>query len=284
MAGTTERAGRGATRRLIVNADDYGLTPGVSSGILDAHAAGFVTSTSMMVRCVGWEDGVARLRSAPGLGVGLHFNLLVGAPLAAAPSLRGPSGAFLSLGALARRALSGGVRARDVAAECEAQLAALAGAGIRPTHIDSHRHTHALPVVHAAVARVAAARGLPLRRPVESALRFGAHPIGQGRRALIVWSWRVSSAGAPPIRAPDRFIGMSLQGGRHFAARLARVLDTLRAGTTELMVHPGRVDDALLGLDGYTWAREGERSALVDPALAGRVRRLGIALVHFGAL
>ncbi len=238
----------------------------------------------MMVHGPGWDDGIARARATPTLGVGLHFNLLVGAPLTAAPSLRRPTGEFLSLGALARRTVLGTVRADDVAAECEAQLAALAAAGIRATHIDSHRHMHALPVVHAAVARVAAARDLPLRRPVESWHRFGAGPGGQARRALVTWSWRLSSLGAPPTRAPDHFIGMSLQGGQRFASRLAHVLATLPVGTTELMVHPGRVDDALAAIDAYTWPRERERAALTDPAVVALFLRHQISLVNFNAL
>ncbi|MGA9837661.1 MAG: ChbG/HpnK family deacetylase [Gemmatimonadaceae bacterium] len=268
----------------MVNADDFGLSPAVTAGILEAHAAGTVSSTSMMVHCPGWDDAAARARATSTLGVGLHFNLLLGTPLTAAASLRRPTGEFLSLGALARRALRGALRTDDIVAECEAQLAALAGAGIRVTHIDSHRHTHALPVVHGAVARVAVAHGLPLRRPVESPLRFGGDPAGQVRGALVAWSWRLSSIGAPPTHAPDHFIGMSLQGRRRFASRLAHVLGSLPCGTSELMVHPGRVDAALAAIDGYTWPRERERAALTDPALVALFQRFEIALVDFSAL
>jgi len=256
----------------------------VTSGILEAHAAGTVTATSMMVHCPGWDDGVLRARATPSLEVGLHFNLLVGEPLTAAPSLRGPTGEFLGLGALVRRALRGAIPAAEVAAECEAQLAAMAGAGIRVTHIDSHRHTHTLPVIHGAVARVAAARGLPLRRPVESPRWFASDVPSQLHRAVVAWAWRVSAIGAPRTSSPDHFVGIALQGGHRFAGRLARVLDRLPPGTTELMVHPGGVDDALVAIDGYTWQRERERDVLTAPALGAELRRRGIALVGFGAL
>ena len=120
-----------ARRRLIVNADDFGFTPAVTAGILEAHAAGAVTSTSMMVRCPGWNDGVRRARATPTLGVGLHLNLLVGVPLAAVPSLTDArSGRFVPLATMVRRALLGRIDAGEVTAECEAQLAALADAGI----------------------------------------------------------------------------------------------------------------------------------------------------------
>ena len=238
----------------------------------------------MMVHCYGWEDGVRQARTTPTLGVGLHLNLLVGSPLTAAASLRNARGAFLPLGALVRKTLRGAIRGAEVVAECEAQLAALQGAGIRVTHIDSHRHTHALPVIRRAVAEVAAVRGLPLRRPVESHRRFPNDIPSQLHRALIAWSWRVTSVGAPPTRAPDHFIGVSMQGSERFADRLRKVIDTLPAGTTELMVHPGYVDEALSGADGYTWQREREREALTAPALREQLRRREIALIGFGAL
>ena len=75
----------------------------------------------MMVHCPGWEDGVRQARATPTLGVGLHFNLLVGSPLTAAASLRNARGEFLSLGALVRKTLRGAIRDTDVTAECEAR-------------------------------------------------------------------------------------------------------------------------------------------------------------------
>src|ERR1035437_9817019 len=207
-----------APRRLIVNADDFGLTPAVTAGILEAHAAGTVTSTSMIVRCAGWEDGVRQARITPTLGVGLHLNLLVGTPLAPVPSLTDArSGLFLPLATIVRRALSGRIDAGEVTAECEAQLAALRDAGIRCTHIAPHRHVHALPVIRRAVAAVAAGLGLPLRRPVESHFRAAGGVRSQIHRGLIGVAWRVTRAGAGRARAPAPLLCVSLQGTRRVA-------------------------------------------------------------------
>ena len=272
-------------RRLIVNADDFGFTPAVTAGILEAHAAGTVTSTSMMVRCAGWDDGVRRAKATPSLEVGLHLNLLVGAPLAAVPSLTDRrSGRFLSLPAMVARALARRIDAGEVTAECEAQLMALGNAGIGCTHIDSHRHTHALPVIRGAVAAVAARRSLALRRPLESHFRLAGGLTSQLHRAVIGAAWWASVIRAPRTRCADHFIGVSLQGGRRFAAGLASAIDGLAAGTTELMVHPGRVDAALTAVDGYTWQRELELAALTSPGLRERLRRDHIDLVGFRAL
>ncbi|MFI5231430.1 MAG: carbohydrate deacetylase [Gemmatimonadales bacterium] len=274
-----------AARRLIVNADDFGIAPAVTAGILEAHAAGTVTATSMMVRCAGWEDGVRQAKATPGLEVGLHLNLLVGAPLATVPSLTDRrTGRFLPLRAIVVRALARRIDAGEVTAECEAQLMALGNAGIGCTHIDSHRHVHALPVIRGAVAAVAARRGLPLRRPLESHARMAGGVPSQLHRAVIRAAWVAGGVGAPRTRAADHFIGVSLQGGRRFAARVEAAIDALVPGTTELMVHPGHVDDALTAADGYTWQRKLELAALVSPALGERLRRGDVKLIGFRAL
>ena len=272
-------------RRLIVNADDFGFTPAVTAGILEAHAAGTVTSTSMMVCCAGWEDGVRQAKATSALEVGLHFNLLVGAPLAAVPSLTDRrTGRFLSLPAIVARALAHRIDRGEVMAECEAQLMALGNAGIGCTHIDSHRHTHALPVIRRAVAAVAARRSLPLRRPLESHFRAALNPRSQLHRAVVAAAWVTAGVGAARTRAADHFVGISLQGARRFATRVEVVIDALSPGTTELMVHPGRVDDALVSADGYTWQREIELAALTSPRLRERLRRGDVKPTGFRAL
>src|SRR2546422_8866289 len=153
--------GGGATpdeRRLVVNADDFGFSAGVNRGILEAHAAGVVSSVSVLVNTPGWPDARDRLRAIGGtLGVGLHLNLTTGAPLTTAPSLTTPPpiARFHSLAALVARALTGRLDPAHVAAECVAQLARLREAGVRVTHIDSHRHVHALPGVWGVVIETA---------------------------------------------------------------------------------------------------------------------------------
>ncbi len=276
---------RAAVTKLIVNADDFAFTPAVTEGILAAHHAGSVTSTSMMVHCPGWDDGVRQAQATPSLGVGLHLNLLVGAPVTRAKTLLDrANGRFATLSEIVTRALTGRLDSGEVEAECEAQLQALRDAGITPTHIDSHRHTHALPMIHTAVARVANRHHVPLRRPIESHRRFPSDVASQLHRAVIAASWRVTSLAAPRTNAPDHFIGVSMQGGERFASQLATVLDALPHGTVEMMVHPGGVDDALRAVDGYTWQRERERDALCSAAVRERLQRGDIALMNFAAL
>src|SRR3989442_5461337 len=144
--------GGGATpdeRRLVVTAGDFGFSAGVNRGILEAHAAGVVSSVAVLVNSPGWPGARDWLRAmGEDLGVGLPLNLTTGAPLTTAPSLMSPRpGRFHSLAALVSRALTGRLDPAHVAAECAAQLARLREAGVRVTHIDSHRHVHVLPGV-----------------------------------------------------------------------------------------------------------------------------------------
>jgi predicted glycoside hydrolase/deacetylase ChbG (UPF0249 family) len=271
--------------RLIVNADDFGFTPAVTAGIMEAHLAGTVGSTSMMVHCPGWDDAVRQARMTSTLDIGLHLNLLVGRPLVAARSLTDPrTGSFLPLGTIVRRALIGALDSGEIEAEVTAQIAALTDAGIRCTHIDSHRHTHALPVIRGAVARVAQRLGLPLRRPVESHMRLAGGLGSQLHRGVIGASWRVTSIGAPRTRAPNYFNGVTMQGSGDFAGHFIRTIDTLAAGTTEIMVHPGHVDDALVAIDSYTHPREREVAALTSPAVRERLSREDLHVINFSEL
>lgn len=279
MAATTDRP------RLIINADDFGLAPGVNVGIAEAHSAGTVSSTSMMVHCPGWHDALRTRRTVPTLDIGLHFNVLLGTSITTARTLIDPRrGQFLPLGSLVQRALLRAVSSAEIEAECEAQLAALRAEGIVVTHIDSHRHTHALPVFRGAVARVAARHGLPLRRPTESLVPLAPDVSSVLHRALVATAYRVTSPGAAVTRSADHFTGIALQGADDFASRMLRTLATLRDGTTELMVHPGRVDAALTRVDAYTAARERELGVLTSPAVRDRLAAGDITCIRFTEL
>ena len=278
------------SRLLVINADDLGFSPGVNRGIIEAHDAGSVSSASMMVNAPAFAEAVALAQSRrPRLGVGLHLNLVTGRPLADAPSLTDPrTGQFHSLGELARRALSGRVRADDVRRECDAQLRALAAAGLVATHLDSHRHAHALPGILPAVAASAHEAGVhwvrrPLDRPsvsdaVASAKMLALHAAW--RRALV----DVDRAHLPLLARAPYFRGIMLQGNPNVEARLLHLLDHLPAGPTELMMHPGYDDATLAAQDPYRHEREREVTGLSAPAVRARLQRGDIRVVSFAEL
>ena len=249
-------------RFLVVNADDFGLTPGVSRGILAAHRRGIVTSTTAMVNLAADPDLDAEAAGRPALGLGLHLNLTWGMPVslpAAVPSLVDAEGRLSrDPGAVAARARPDDVR-REVAAQIEAFSRRF---GRAPTHLDSHHHVHREPEVAEVVVAAALGAGLPVRSP------------GAGVRA---------AAERHGVRTPDHFVGGDSPAPFWTAARLVATLAALAAGVTELMCHPGHYD-AALAWSRYGPEREAELAALCDPEVRATIERLDIRLVHFGTL
>ncbi|CAN5835458.1 hypothetical protein BH11GEM1_BH11GEM1_06610 [soil metagenome] len=277
-------------RLLVTNADDFGFAPGVNRGIVEAHEAGTLSSASMMVNTPAFAAAAALARErVPTLGVGLHLNLLAGHPLSAVPTLTNRhDGLFHSLGTLARHALTGRVSASDVRRECDAQLGALAAQGIRITHLDSHRHTHALPGVLPAVLASARAAGVHIvRRPLDKPTLRDA--VASAKMLVLHAAWRSALFG---VAAEDRaavthapgFRGIALQGAPDVQARLLALLDHLPHGATEIMMHPGYDDAILASLDPYRSERERDVAALCSAAVRTRLARGDIRLVRFDEL
>jgi predicted glycoside hydrolase/deacetylase ChbG (UPF0249 family) len=272
--------------RLIINADDFGLSEGINRGILEAFDAGALRSTSIMVGAPAFEDAV-RGACAAGhrLGVGLHFTLTAGRPLTRSPSLTDEPGDFLTPVALLGRALRGGVVANEVAAECMAQIARARAAGIRLTHLDGHHHAHLVPRIAATVRRVVEAERIPaVRRPSESLFRPSNWWRRVPQRILIGALELLNDPRDWPTRTTDHFVGSALLGDSRFHERLLEALQSLERGTTELMVHPGYVDGPLPDDDSYTSEREVELRALLSADVLGRLHGGKIRLTHFGEL
>ncbi|HEY6808967.1 MAG TPA: ChbG/HpnK family deacetylase [Gemmatimonadales bacterium] len=276
------------TRRLVINADDFGLSEGVNRGIVEAHLAGTVTSTSLLVNLPAFADALRCRLRAPKLGVGLHFNLTAGPPVA--PPERVPSlcdratGQFVSLRRLIARTLAGRVVPAEVTLECEAQLARLRAAGVRVTHIDSHRHVHLLPGIWKAVRDTAERAGIPVVRvPFDAEAWIGRRPSAFAEQLSLRAAYRI--AGGKGLRAPvDHFRGTSLFAVPNFREHLLALLDQIPAGVTELMVHPGYADDEILRWDTYTAPRERELAALTDARVRSRLAAGDFTLTTFEAV
>ncbi len=239
-----------------------------------------------MVNTPAFAEAASLAREqVPTLGVGLHFNLLTGKPLTEVPSLVDTrTRAFVSLGELTRRAVMGSIVEADVRRECDAQLAALSRAGIATTHIDSHRHTHALPSVLAPVLASARAAGVRVvRRPLDQLV---SDPVTSAKMLVLHASWRVASRALSPddralLDKSPNFRGIALQGAPDVEARLLSLLDRLPDGATEIMLHPGYDDAVLAAQDPYRAEREREVRALMSPAVRARLTRGDIQLSTF---
>lgn len=245
-------------KTLVVTADDFGLSPGVVDGILEAHERGIVTSTSLLVNAPAAGDAFRAARETPSLAVGLHFVLSFGEPLGP----REPLAGLLDDDGRFRRPLGPAheaARAEHVSRELGAQLEHFeASVGRPPTHIDGHHHVHALPGVLEAVIVEAKARGVPVRAP------------GAPSRD------RLRSSG---VRTTDAFVSTFFGEGQVDEPALLGLLDELAEGTTELMCHPARPDERLGSLSSYVEPRAAELEALVSPSVRRAIVERGIALV-----
>ena len=249
-------------RALIVNADDFNLTAGVSRGIAEAHQAGIVSSTTVMVNLPGLRENLRHIQDLPMLGLGLHLNLTFGPPVSPAEKLRsllGSDGLFVRDPAWQLQVGD----PEEIAREWDAQLEAfLTAVGRPPTHLDTHHNLHArLP---------ASGIALDLARRLHIPLR----PVTAAVRASMV------AAGLP---VPSRLIGDIAAGPYWTVTRLLQCLDQLAEGVTELCCHPGRFDEALL-VSRYNRQREAELQALIDPAVRQRLLDRGVALLTYADL
>lgn len=246
-------------RTLIVNADDFGLTRGVSRGILDAHAKGIVTSTTLIVnRPI--EPALIDELKASGLGVGLHMNLTLGAPVASATrvaSLVDAEGKFI------RDAREAAKRAnRDEARiELGTQIDVFRKiVGEFPTHLDTHHHIGRHEPILELVLEFARAIKVPVRSQ-DDQVRAAARRLR--------------------LRTPDHFMGESGPEPCWSPERVLEHLAALPGGVTELMTHPGYFDEDL-AYSRYGPQRETELAGLTDTRAREAVTREGIRLAHFG--
>lgn len=280
-------------KRLIVNADDFGLHESVNRGIQQAHQGGVVTSTSLMAGGAAFKDAVDRARACPELGVGVHLTL-VGARPVAPPSqvaslLDGHGGFCSSYPLFLARALRGGVRLTEVERELTAQIEKILRAGLVPSHLDSHQHLHVVPGIAAVVMRLARRFSIKaLRIPAEPLLFLGETGLSPGRIAgrtgltLLARRFRSRAVGAGFL-VPDHFFGM-LAGGQMREPVLLPILGRLTEGVTEIMTHPGCRDDALAAEYSWGYHWEEELQALCSPAVRTEIRQRDIRLISFREL
>jgi predicted glycoside hydrolase/deacetylase ChbG (UPF0249 family) len=272
-----------SAKRLIVNADDFGLTAGVNAGIVEAFERGILRSTTLMANGPAFDDAARLARQTPGLDVGCHLVLIGGRPLTE-PASRFPDSATELL-----RRLFGRYSVEWIEREFIAQIGKIVSAGIDPTHLDSHKHTHLAPPVLEAVLRVASRFGIRwIRRPFDlplTAARNGgswkAKIVARAVRPLAnrferkLRTARLHSTGA--------FAGFQMTG-RFRSAQLAALIHALPEGLTEFMCHPGRCDGELRAMPTrLTDSRQEELAALTSGEVLQAIREAGVEVTSFAA-
>lgn len=257
---------------LTVTADDFGLAPEVNEAVERAHREGILTAASLMVAEPHAADAVARARTMPGLGIGLHLTLVEGSavlPRAAIPDLIGADGRLrtdlASYGATIFFRPS--VR-RQVAAEIEAQFRAFAATGLPLHHVDAHKHFHLHPTIAGLLLEIGPRFGMTrLRVPVEpiDVLRK-VEPIRPGLEARLAAPYakllrgRAKRAG---LSVPDRVLGLAWSGAMTHD-RVTGLLRNLPSGDTELYTHPALAGGFAGAAPGYRYREE------LDALLAAR--------------
>lgn len=272
-----------ARSRLIVNADDFGLHPGINAGILKAHREGIVTSASLSPNGAAFADAAQQAKATPGLAVGIHLTLVGEPPLsdpASLPTLA-PDGRLPHyFTTLFRRLLLGRISHDEIEREMAAQVARVVDAGILVSHLDSHQHVHLHPTLLPIAMRVA-------RRFAIRAVRAAREVFAlSGIRPALLSLFARRAAGrlrANDLRTPDACLGLADTGSLD-EARLAQLLGALPEGVSELICHPG-IGGAAIAREypwGFRW--DDETRALSQPGLREQLVGKGVALISYREL
>ncbi len=279
------------TKRLIVNADDFGRTPGVTEGILRAHREGIVTSTTALMNMPGAASGLMRAKEdCPRLGLGVHLVFTSGRPLLPGEwvgSLVDAHGYFLSQEAIL--ADPERLDLGELKSELKAQIKTFHNAvGRPPDHLDAHHFVHILPRFFEVYLELVKEAGVPTRLPfprnekelAQSSLELGMPP--DQLRAIIRADWALLEK--YPARSTDHYI-MSFFGEEAVTlTHLLHILDGLNDGSTELMTHPGLADEMLRQQSSYNVQREKELGLLCHPTIKQHIADLGVQLITFANL
>jgi predicted glycoside hydrolase/deacetylase ChbG (UPF0249 family) len=255
---------------LIPNADDFGYTRDVNEGIIHAHRQGILTATTLMATGTAFEHAVGLARENPALDVGVHLVLV------------GSEGFPPTVAQLIQQIARRRIRIYD---ELAAQVRKVQSAGIQPTHLDTHKHTHLLPPVLNAVARIAAEFKIPwIRRPFDLPLHGGSAPW---RRQAVSKTLGFARASFHRVldryqcRATDHFAGFQITG-HYDAAELALLIRQLPEGSTEFMCHPGFCTQELQAArTRLKESRRRELDALTSAEVRNAIEESNVTLVRY---
>ena len=284
------------TKRLIVNADDYGWTRGITDGILKAHHDGIVTSTSMMVNREVSEYALEQMKLAPKMSVGIHLTLCEGSPVLPAeqvPTLVDGDGRFYSHEEAVRRLWKKRFSASEIEAEFRAQIRWMKDRGVTPTHADSHHHAHLYPTAVFAFHRAVKKEGIrrvrsPRHRYFPKDRLVGQHG-GSTLRQLVAASYSsyVQGIVLGDFRSPDsclvyhpRFRGKL----SHIDQGLRSALEHCGSGTYELSCHPAFPEAGFSERDPISERRKLELDVFCNNTLRDLVMCNGIKLISYADL
>jgi hopanoid biosynthesis associated protein HpnK len=279
-------------RRLIVNGDDFGLSPQVNAGIIHAHRHGILTNTSLMVTAPAWQDAVALAKDTPSLGVGLHLTLVQGRAALSPhllPDITHLGGHFSNNPTLAGLRYFFSRRAGEqVRAECRAQIEKFLATGLTLAQVDGHLNIHMHPVVLNVLLDLAKEYGIKAMRLTREDLRTslaldGRHGLRK-RWESVIFTF-LSQAAERKLRAceiifPNALFGLHQSGDlneRYFLGLLSK----LQEGVTELYCHPSFLPCREVQRWTPTYRRDVELATLISPAVRAAVVDQGVTLISY---
>jgi hopanoid biosynthesis associated protein HpnK len=280
-------------RRIVINADDFGLCEGVNKGIAEAHSKGVLTSATLMVNMPAAKKAVDLAKHLPKLGVGVHLNLTNGKPLCQDEDVKrllNAEGDFgLSPGKLAIASIVTGKVRAAIETELAAQIQWVIDRGIKPTHLDSHKHIHSFPAIFRIVCRLAERFKIP-------AIRFTYEPKqvcrlpwpvtdeeSRRRAAKVRTMAKINRWQNRAFFKTDALLGVAHTGNINVNFfRAVSLYNT--AATAEVMTHPGYTYDLDATRTRLVKQREVELEALCSEKTKQYFKEAGIKLVHYGQL
>jgi chitin disaccharide deacetylase len=268
------------SRRLIVNADDFGRARSINQAVIRAHKEGILTTASLMVNEPAFAEAVELAKANPTLGIGLHLTLLCGhstLPPDQIPGLVNGNAEFTNnpAGAGFSYFFKSSLRAQ-LRQEIHAQFQRFQQAGLPLDHVNGHLHLHLHPTIFRILMQDAAQLGIERLRLTFDPFWFNLR-LARGHffyRALHATIYHLLCARARPvlqrrkIRHTSRVFGL-LQNARVDADYISRLLPCLPAGDSELYSHPS--------LDEFIE----EFQALISPSVRDTVQKLGIKLIRY---
>jgi hypothetical protein len=282
---------------LIVNADDFGMSRGISDGVLLAHCRGFLTSASLMANMPASEYALALLAKAPALGVGIHLNLCDGRPILPPRDVRtlvDVNGAFHPAPAMIRKLWFWQVSGREIEAEFRAQIRWAKDRGVVPTHADSHHHLHLYPAATIPFARALDAEGIHCARSPRCSVwprnrAVGGPHEGNPVRRVLVQAYRriLSCTIFRRFAMPDSRVSFLSSDRRNLADlgdKWKAMFRNLPAGIFELACHPGLFEHGFSELDRIHVQREEELRWLTSREWLDALEESGVRLVTYDAI
>jgi predicted glycoside hydrolase/deacetylase ChbG (UPF0249 family) len=280
-------------KRLVINADDFGLCQGVNKGIIEAHTKGVLTSATIMTNMPAAKEAAELAKKTPALGVGVHLNLTNGKPVckdAIIECLLDDGGNFkLKPGKLAIMSVLIGKVKAAIETELAAQIQWLIERGVKPTHLDSHKHVHGFPTIFPIVCRLAKRFGIPAIRftyePKQVCLPPWPVTIREDRkRAFGVRTMaKINRLQNRSFFKTDALLGVAHTG--NINVNFFRAVSLYNAAATaEVMTHPGYIYDLDTSTTRLVKQRQIELEALCSEKTKQYLKDVGIKLVHYGQL